>query len=173
MEQDPADLMFLYDTIRARRVEWAIEFGSGQSTLFIAQALHDQGSGHVHSLDADARWLEHTSRMMPEHLKPYVTFVHSPVVVNNDYGVPAWEYTVIPEGEWDFVLIDGPAGKGGITLSCDLIKLMPSLKEGATGMIDHRWRTAVLTKEHVGTELRMRFVPSLESFFLEKASASP
>ena len=148
--------MAVSEAIRQR----AIEFGSGQSTLFIAQALHDQGSGHLWSLDADARWLEHTSKLLPEHLRPFVTFIHSPVVVNREYGVPAWEYSVVPEGQWDFVLIDGPALTDDVKLSCDLIKLAPALTQNGLGMIDHRWRTAVLAKEIAGSKLRIRFSPT-------------
>ena len=172
LPQDPADLMFLYRTVGERNVRRAIEFGSGQSTLFIAQALHDQGFGHLWSLDSDARWLEHTRAMFPAHLKPFVTFIHSPVIVNRDYGAPAWEYSVIPEGKWDFVLIDGPELTEDVRLSCDLVKLAPRLEPSAFGMIDHRWRSAVLAKERAGEMLRIRFVPSLESFVFVKADAN-
>ena len=167
LAQDPADLLFLYQAVHARRPIRVLEFGSGQSTLFIAQALRDAGSGHLFSLDADARWLRHSAEMLPKDLKPFVTFVHSPVILNEEYGVPTWQYSVVPEGNWDFVLVDGPEGTRQSTLSCDLVKLVPALNPGAFGMIDHRWRTAVLAKEVVGERLRFRFVPSLESFVFE------
>ncbi len=164
LSQDPADLMFLYRSVRKRAVRRAIEFGSGQSTLFIAQALHDNGAGHLWSLDADEHWLDHTRQMLPERLRPYVTLIHSPVIVNSDYGVPAWQYGRIPDGEWDFVFIDGPAAQDGISTSCDLVLLEPQLRPGAFGMIDHRWRTAALAQEATGGRLRLRYIPSLESF---------
>jgi len=98
LPQDPADLRYLYETVGRHRPARTIEFGSGQSTLFIAQAMHDLGSGHLWSLDADADWLEHTRSLLPAHLRPFVTLMHSPVVVNHEYGMPVWEYTVIPDG---------------------------------------------------------------------------
>lgn len=162
LRQDPADLLFLYETVRNHRPERAIEFGSGQSTTFIAQGLHDAGGGHLWSLDADTRWLNNTEETLPEHLRPYVTFVDSPVVVSEKYGVPAFRYSVMPPGEWDFVLIDGPALTPDIRLSCDLVDL--PLTPGAVGMIDHRWRSATLAKEVAGRRMRVRFMPSLESF---------
>jgi len=162
--QDPADLWHVYETIRALRPKRVLEFGSGQTTVFIAQALHDNGAGHLHSLDADARWLDNTRSMLPSHTLPFVSLIHSPVVVNRDYGEPAWEYTLIPEGEWDFVLIDGPAGIGDVTASCDLIHLADSMRPGSMGLIDHRCRTALLAREVLGDKLRIRYVPSLESF---------
>ncbi len=61
------------------------------------------------------------------------------------------------------MLIDGPALCPEVELSCDLIRLAPRLNRGAFGMIDHRWRTAVLAQEHA-RHLRLRYVPSLESF---------
>jgi len=168
LPQDAADLLYLYDTVSSRKVERAIEFGSGQSTLFISQALHDQGHGHLWSLDANNLWLEHTKAMLPEHLRPFVTFVHSPVRIVQDYGVPAWRYTVVPDGKWDFVLMDGPEGTGqepgGSDMTTNLIEMADSLNPGATGFIDHRWMTAVLTKENASDRLRLRFIPSLESW---------
>jgi predicted O-methyltransferase YrrM len=171
LEQDAADLMFVYRAIMARKASRAIELGSGQSTLFIAQAMHDQGFGHLWSLDADVRWLEHSRGMLPAALRPFVTFVHSPATVSRRFGFPAWEYSVLPEGRWDFILIDGPTLTKEVRLSCDLIKLAPMLSTCGVGMIDHRWRTAILAKEIAGALLRLRFVPSLESFVFEKATA--
>ena len=169
LPQDPADLVFLYDEVRERKPERAIEFGSGQSTVFIAQALHDLGSGHLWSLDADARWLANTQAVLPEHLKPFVTFVHSPAVVDERFGIPAYKYTVVPEGEWDFVLIDGPALTPEVALSVDLIDLAPKMRRGATGMIDHRWRSAALAKEMRPQGLSITYDPSLESYLLKKS----
>lgn len=91
--QDPADLVFLRNTIKERKVNRAIEFGSGQSTIFIAQGMFEQGFGHLYSLDADERWLARSERALPNHLRNFVTFVHSPAIVNYEYGVPAWEYS--------------------------------------------------------------------------------
>ena len=173
LPQDAADLVFLYDTIVAKRPHRAIEFGSGQSTVMIAQALHDSGRGHLWSLDADERWLENTRAVLPPHLRPFVTFVHSPAMLVRTYGVPAWRYSIMPEGAWDFVLVDGPPTSPEVPLSIDLIELAPRLRKGAVGMIDHRWRTAALAKEIVGRELAFRYVPSLESFVFEKRHASP
>jgi predicted O-methyltransferase YrrM len=165
LQQDPADLVYLYDTVGARRPTRAIEFGSGQSTVFIALALHDLGHGHLWSLDADARWLANSERSLPEHLRPFVTFVHSPAVAHLEHGIPAWRYTVVPPGEWDFVLVDGPALTADVLLSSDLVDL--PLAPGAIGMIDHRWRSAVLARQAAGRRLGLRYMPSLESFALK------
>jgi hypothetical protein len=70
---------------------------------------------------------------------------------------------------WDFVLIDGPEGTEQSTFSCDLIELADRLVPGATGFIDHRWKTAVLAKERAGDRIRFRFIPSLESFAIYAA----
>lgn len=94
--------------------------------------------------------------------------MHSPVVVNRDHGEAAWEHIVIPDGEWDFVLIDGPAGVGEITASCDLVNLASRMRPGAQGFIDHRWRTAMLVRECAGDLLRMHYCLSLESFLFER-----
>lgn len=162
MPQDAADLVYLYDLVRRRRPRRAIELGSGQTTIFIAQALHDIGAGHLWSLDADGHWLANSERSLPAHLRPFVTFVHSPAQIHFDHGLAAFRYTVTPPGEWDFVLIDGPALTPDVRLSSDLAEL--PLAAGAAGMIDHRWRSAVLAREKAGHRLRLRYMPSLESF---------
>lgn len=168
LPQDHADLMHLYHAVQAQKAQRVIEFGSGQSTVFIAQGLHDQGFGHLWSLDGHAEWLKHTEGLIPEHLKPFVTLIHSPLAVTKEYGIPAWRYTVKPQGEWDFIFVDGPTLDEKVRLSCDLVELAPSLKPGATGFIDHRWRTAVLAKELAGDVLDIRYVPALESFTIRK-----
>jgi predicted O-methyltransferase YrrM len=162
LEQDPADLLFLYENARDRRPQRAIEFGSGQSTTFIAQGLHDAGGGHLWSLDGNARWLANTEATLPDHLRPYVTFVHSPLTVTEEHGPAAWRYSIIPPGTWDFVFLDGPTLTDDVKLSCDLIEIADRFNPGAFGMIDHRWRTAVLAREM--TRLRLHYRPSLESF---------
>lgn len=172
LPQDHADLMHLYHAVQRQKAQRVIEFGSGQSTIFIAQGLHDQGFGHLWSLDSNADWLKHTAGLIPTHLKPYITQVHSPVELTDDYGVRAWRYTVTPAGKWDFVLLDGPEGTGrqagGSDMTTNLIELVDDLNPGATGFIDHRWQTTVLTREVLGHKLNIRYVPSLESFVIKK-----
>jgi predicted O-methyltransferase YrrM len=167
LPQDSADLLFLYDTVLRRRPSRALELGSGESTLFIAQALYELGEGHLWSLDADARWLDHTRAMLPERLSPFVTFVHSPVVVTEQLGDAAFRYSHIPPGPWDFVFVDGPELTSDVRLSCDLIDLAARLAPGAFGLIDHRWRTAAIAKELAGDKLRIKYMPTLESFSVE------
>jgi predicted O-methyltransferase YrrM len=166
---DPACLMFLYRAVRNCGAGRVIEFGSGQSTIFIAQALHDQGFGHLWALEADAHWLRHTQSLIPEYLIPFVTLVHSPVILTSDHGPPAWRYTVVPEGEWDFLFLDGPAGTAESTMTVNLIELLHALNKGARGLIDHRWKTTMLTREAVGRELAIRYLPSLESFTIRRS----
>ena len=162
--QDPADLLFLHDTIYRRQPARCIEFGSGQTTVFIAEALYRRNRGHLWSLDASADWLAHSRQMLPERLQPFVTFVHSPVELTDEHGVVAWRYQAVPQGPWDFVLIDGPEGTEESTFSSDLIYLIDDMTPSSRGMIDHRWRTAVLAKEVLGRRLRIRYMMSLESF---------
>lgn len=166
--QDPADLWHVYSTVRRNRPERCLEFGSGQTTLFTAQALADNGEGQLYTLDADARWLEHTKAMMPVELHPYVTFIHAPVAVVEDYGIPTWRYSNIPDGLFDFIVVDGPAGTDECAMSCDLVDIADRLAPHAEGMIDHRWRTAMLARECAGHRLRIRYDLLLESFLFER-----
>jgi len=71
---DLTDLWFLYRMIRQRKPRTLLEFGSGCSTVILAQALWnnqchsaDRG-GYLYSIDADPYWADATAKAMPAHL---------------------------------------------------------------------------------------------------------
>ena len=66
------DLWALYRQVRKQKPGLVLEYGSGCSTVIMARALADNGSGHLLTVDAQAEWLEHTRKMIPSSLATYV-----------------------------------------------------------------------------------------------------
>jgi hypothetical protein len=81
---DFADLWFLYETVRRRKPRCILEFGSGCSTVILAQALYDNrrneilNTGYLYSVDADPYWAEVTFSSMQQHLQGLYEIWYSP-----------------------------------------------------------------------------------------------
>ncbi len=75
-----ADRRLLYDSVRAFRPAHCFEIGTwkgGGSTLFIAQALRDNGAGVLHTIEVDAAMVEQARATYQTHLPrllPHVDF---------------------------------------------------------------------------------------------------
>src|SRR5215472_12177836 len=57
----PEALTVIQHMIAALKVRRILELGSGMSTLLIANGLRRSGTGHILSLDDDARWAAQTA----------------------------------------------------------------------------------------------------------------
>ena len=110
------DYHLLHSYIIKRRPSRLLEFGSGKSTLVMAQALfeahrHAPSSppGHLYSLEDIPRYHEDIKKLIPDRFKEYVTLIHSPKREscwrNEVWG---FGYSTLPPGPFDFVFVDGP-----------------------------------------------------------------
>lgn len=134
------DYHLLHGYIISRRPSRVLEFGSGKSTLVMAQALYEahcrvpgSSPGHLYSLEDIPRYHEDIKRLIPDRLKDYVTLIHSPKREscwrNEVWG---FNYAELPSGRFDFVFVDGPTeyqddqeGKRGKKGAClDLLYLL-------------------------------------------------
>ena len=118
-------LNFLEQQIHTHRPNVVLEFGSGISTLCLAQFMHDiHGDSdriYVCSIEQSAAVMESTLRRLSElKLRRYVRPLNSPLVRQqiSDREIPCYE---IAEGDMggigllrpDFLLVDGPAAESG------------------------------------------------------------
>jgi hypothetical protein len=121
---DFGDLWFLYAQARERRPAVILEFGSGASTVVLAQAVFDNTVGHVYSVEGDPRWAQSTTECMPKHLRTLCTVRYCPVR-KVPYSNSLWGLThvnlpaVIP----NMVYLDGPEGVGLRRPAIDLLEL--------------------------------------------------
>lgn len=63
------DLWTLYSTIRQKKPALVLEYGSGVSTILMAQALWENGAGKLISLENAPGWAEVTRSRLPKRLE--------------------------------------------------------------------------------------------------------
>ncbi len=161
------DLARIYDLIIKNKPFTILEFGVGYSTIVIAKALYENQKEFdkrkiseirntkmfkVYSVDASKKWIEETNKNLPDYLKKFVEFNHSPVetkVINNQL---CHVYKNIPNVNPEFIYLDGPhpldpIGKiNNISFQClertpisaDILLLESTLLPGTTILVDGR-----------------------------------
>lgn len=95
------------DHILAARPRMVVEFGTGASTLIIAQAMKLAGGGHLISIEQDADFADKTRAWLAEHgLEAEIRAV--PLVPSPGGWPGLWyDHEPLPDAI-DFLLIDGP-----------------------------------------------------------------
>jgi predicted O-methyltransferase YrrM len=110
----PPALRVLGALIESKRPQHVIEFGSGLSTRFFLQALHEIPDSHLYSIDDSATYLDQTRAGIPAEDAARVTLVHAPVRPLRFKGRLLLTYsrralaTALPSFAADLILIDGP-----------------------------------------------------------------
>jgi predicted O-methyltransferase YrrM len=132
-----AERKLLYQTIRKYRPAVCFEIGTwkgGGSTLFISQALHDNGRGHLHTIEIDRDLCDEAhlkyEQYLP-HLGPFVTF-HV-----GDYR-EIYKEILEKIGGVDFLVLDGPEDAGETLRQYNFF--LPYMKPG-TVLMAHDWFT--------------------------------
>lgn len=117
----PDLLLDIHESIRITKPEIVLEFGSGASTVVIADAIKTNGHGRLYSIDHSAEFANETSRSLKANkLSEYVDLRVG--------KLESWNRTHLngrPESLWypvsllqdiqrvDMVIIDGPPGPTG------------------------------------------------------------
>ena len=117
----PKALLHCLNIIQIQKASTIIEFGSGASTIYIAQILKNQGGGSVfYSVESDLEWKASIEKQLEVlGLDAYVSLVHCPIVpVSKELSYKEQQtwYDIkvlsdkIGATIFDFVLVDGPFG---------------------------------------------------------------
>jgi hypothetical protein len=154
---DYGDLWFLYRAVRQRRPKVIFEFGSGNTTVCLAQALFDNGAGNLWSMDGDKAWAESTARCLPAYLKP-IAEVRYNEVKKLSYPDTLWavKHVELPKLIPDFVFLDGPEGVGKGRPAIDLLEMEPFFPPGFFLVIDDRKENTQFLREHFKRQYRFR-----------------
>jgi hypothetical protein len=98
--------------------QYVLEFGSGVSTIFLAAAVRQLGTGRVYSIENDPNWILKVLRFLTnEGLSDYVSFIESPLAEwsPTDRTVPKvrwYEAGVLSESlrgmHFQQIVVDGP-----------------------------------------------------------------
>jgi hypothetical protein len=151
----PYEVMRLYRDIRQRKPQTVMEFGVGCSTMVIAHALFQNGSGRHICVDASHHWLSVCREAMPSHLSPLVSFHHSTVRVIDVSGRRAHVYEQVPNCELDYLFLDGPAKEDipdwprGKALAADPIFMQSQFRPGFRLVVEGREENAELLREQL------------------------
>ncbi|MDP6564888.1 MAG: hypothetical protein QF578_08690 [Alphaproteobacteria bacterium] len=164
---DWPDLWFLYRTVRARRPRVLMEFGSGCSSIALAQALADNAQdgapGFLHSFDADAHWAAATERSMPEALRTFCSVAATPAEPIDYGGTPAWRYRDVPDLAPDFIYLDGPALRPDRKVAVDVLDLEAHFPSGFLLVVDGRFTNCRFLEAHFKRQYRKTFRRTLRN----------
>ena len=135
------DLVRLHRIIRNRKCFTVLEFGSGYSSVIIADALkknkdewqklpekpqiRNRFMHQLFSVDASKKWIGISKKRIPNYLNEIVNFHYSPVKIGTFNGQICHYYENLPDIIPDFIYVDGPSPKdvkgnmNGLSFQCD------------------------------------------------------
>ncbi len=155
------DLWFLYCLVRAQKPRLVMELGSGCSTVILAHALHDNAredpnrSGRIISLDGVADWADVTRASLPEHLTAICEIRHAEAVEEDRGDEHGFHYAELPDGNPDFLYVDGPALRPGRKICFDALHLQDRFPPGFTMVVDGRHDTVRYLARHLSGRYRI------------------
>lgn len=120
MSMSPLTISHILNEININKRKSIIEFGAGNSTLFIAKLLQSSSSDIVfYSVESDEEWIEILrAKLLKKGLARFVNFIHAPTKQHmiNGFGEQRMWYDseVIAKSidgkKFDLVIVDGPLG---------------------------------------------------------------
>ena len=182
---DAEDLARLHRLIRKRKAFTVLEFGSGLSTIVIADALSKNKADfldleekpelrnrfmfQIFSVESDKQWIEHSQSNVPKHLLEHVNFHYSEIKIDTFNGRICHFYDNLPDIVPDFIYLDGPNPKdvkgnvNGMTFQCDertvmaadLLLMESILLPGTFILVDGRTNNARFLKKNFQRNFEM------------------
>ena len=170
------DLCRLHWLVLKKKALNILEFGSGFSTLFIADAckilstnfksiknIRVEKKFHIYSLEENKSFLNITKKRIPSHLKKYVSLKISNNKLIDYKGKYATICTNIPNISPDLIYLDGPsqyATKNNLNgfnlnnisrfpMSADILYIEYFLEPGTFIIVDGRTANARFLKDHL------------------------
>ena len=179
------DLARLHRLIRKRKSFTILEFGSGLSTIVMADALSKNKADflaieekpelrnrfmfQIFSVESDKQWIEHSQSNFPKHLLEHVNFHYSEIKIDTFNGRICHFYDNLPDIVPDFIYLDGPNPKdvkgnvNGMTFQCDertvmaadLLLMESILLPGTFILVDGRTNNARFLKNNFQRNFEM------------------
>ena len=179
------DLARLHRLIRKRKAFTVLEFGSGLSTIVMADALSKNKDDflaieekpelrnrfmfQIFSVESDKQWIEHSQSNFPKHLLEHVNFHYSEIKIDTFNGRICHFYDNLPDIVPDFIYLDGPNPKdvkgnvNGMTFQCDertvmaadLLLMESILLPGTFIIVDGRTNNARFLKNNFQRNFEM------------------
>ena len=179
------DLARLHRLIRKRKAFTVLEFGSGLSTIVMADALSKNKADflaleekpelrnrfmfQIFSVESDKQWIEHSQSNFPKHFLEHVNFHYSEIKIDTFNGRICHFYDNLPDIVPDFIYLDGPNPKdvkgnvNGMTFQCDertvmaadLLLMESILLPGTFILVDGRTNNARFLKNNFQRNFEM------------------
>ena len=179
------DLARLHRLIRKRKAFTVLEFGSGLSTVVMADALSKNKADYlalqekpelrnrfmfqIFSVESDKKWIDYSQSNFPKHLLEHVNYHYSEVKIDTFNGRICHFYDNLPDIVPDFIYLDGPNPKdvkgnvNGMTFQCDertvmaadLLLMESILLPGTFILIDGRTNNARFLKNNLQRNFEM------------------
>jgi hypothetical protein len=147
------DLWLLYRLVRKLKPQCVLEFGAGCSTVAMAQAIHENGTGHLYSVDAVEYWARVTSELMPKHLQSVTTCSATEMVAVEIGGTRALRHAVVPDVVPDLIFLDGPDFQdfhlGTTDAVSDPVDMERHFKAGFCMVVDGRVENTNFLRSHL------------------------
>ncbi len=145
------DLEFLYDYVTENDPCVVLEFGSGCSTVVMAEAMRTKTGLDLWSFDNEREWLWETQKMISKDVEHIVSLHFAmPYIVYFD-KTPTFQYfwgdavAITP----DFIYLDGPELTKDIKITADPLYYEHKMYPGSTIIVDGREENVEFLKKHL------------------------
>ena len=172
---EASDLCRLHWTILSGKIINTLEFGSGFSTVFMADAkfilnhyfkdlknMRYEKMFHVYSVEEDKKYISTTKRRIPLYLKKHVSLIHDKIDIITYKDRFASKYRNLPNISPDLIYLDAPSiyftkksYKGfsflpinRVPMSADILFIEYFLEPGTIIVVDGRTANANFLKDH-------------------------
>lgn len=153
-----SDYWALYSYIKKNKPQEVLELGSGVSTLVIAQALFENGTGRVTSMEESLEYRDATDKTIPDSLRPYIDLTVSHVMEYCWGPFAGTAYEKIPKRDYDFVFVDGPQYDAATSFDADLLRLITESSKPVSAFIDMRTGTSLIYHFLLGKKFSYNYI---------------
>lgn len=156
-----SDSLALYTWAKKNKPQEVLEFGPGISTLVIAQALHENGSGRITTIEDVEKFFLKAKNSCPDHLLPYIDFRLSPKIRKNYGPFHGVGYEHIPELPYDLVFVDGPNYDAHLEFDVDVLDVIAKSEKPVSAFIDSRTGSCFMYHLVLGDKFKYRYLTGL------------
>ncbi|MDA9801520.1 hypothetical protein N9C88_03660 [Candidatus Pseudothioglobus singularis] len=181
------DLVRLHKLIRSKRFFTILEFGTGYSTIIMADALaknqkeweslpdrpkiRNNFMFKLFCIDASSKWIKLMEDKIPENLKKIVNFQQSDVEIGKFNGQLCHYYSSLQDIVPDFIYLDGPSAKdvkgeiNGLSFNCeertvmsgDLLLMESTFIPGTFILVDGRTNNARFLERNFSRDYKIKW----------------
>lgn len=152
-----SDYWTLYQEIRRHKPQEVLELGTGISTVVMAWALRENGSGRLMSMEDNAEWHATASAAFPKALAG-TTEIRLSEKVDGHYKIfRGVQYKDVPARRYDFVFSDGPDRRSPVNndklFNLDLLNVIRGSETPVRAVVDNHYLTFYVMQKVLGTDL--------------------